>query len=161
MGVFNPIAWSFVRPMIRSRDTILDRLRVAAQFIRDHNTRMSRTSPFASTTGYRQCFTPLIADWLVALTNAKKMWGVGLCFLRLRNVKGFKWNQKRVYRGLELNMRIKLRQRLQREKPEPLAVRETPNEIWSMRCRGRRMHAFAERATSWPISLRMVDPSER
>ena len=31
----------------------------------------------------------LIADWLVALTNAKKTWGFGLCFLHLRNVKGF------------------------------------------------------------------------
>jgi len=39
----------------------------------------------------------LIADWLLALTNAKKTWGFGLCFLHLRNVKGFKWNHKRVY----------------------------------------------------------------
>ena len=30
----------------------------------------------------------LIADWLVALTNAKKTWGFGLCFLHLRNVQG-------------------------------------------------------------------------
>jgi putative transposase len=77
----------------------------------------------------------LIADWLVALTTAKKSWGFGLCFLHLRNVKGFKWNHKRVYRiyrALELNMRIKPRKRLQREKPEPLAVPETPNEVWSM-----------------------------
>ena len=77
----------------------------------------------------------LIADWLVALTNAKKTWGFGLCFLHLRNVKGFKWNHKRVYRiyrELELNMRIKSRKRLQREKPEPLAVPEAPNEVWSM-----------------------------
>jgi len=38
----------------------------------------------------------LIADWLVALTTAKKTWGFGLCFLHLRNVKGFGWNHKRV-----------------------------------------------------------------
>ena len=77
----------------------------------------------------------LIADWLLTLTNAKKTWGFGLCFLHLRNVKGFKWNHKRVYRiylELELNMRIKPRKRLQREKPEPLAVPEAPNEVWSM-----------------------------
>jgi len=79
----------------------------------------------------------LIADWLLALTNAKKTWGFGLCFLHLnlRNVKGFGWNHKRVdriYRELELNMRIKPRKRLQREKPEPLMVPEAPNEIWSM-----------------------------
>ena len=29
-----------------------------------------------------------IADLLVGLTNAKKTWGFGLCFLYLRNVKG-------------------------------------------------------------------------
>ena len=62
----------------------------------------------------------MIADWLVALTHAKKTWGFGLCFLHLRNVKGFKRNHKRVYRiyrELELHMRIKPRKRLQREKP--------------------------------------------
>lgn len=77
----------------------------------------------------------LIADLLIALTTAKRTWGFGLCFLHLRNVKGFKWNHKRVYRiyrDLELNMRIKPRKRLQREKPEPLAVPEAPNEVWSM-----------------------------
>lgn len=54
----------------------------------------------------------LIADWRVTLTNAKKTWGFGLCFLPLRNVKGFGWNHKRVYRlyrELELSMRIKPR----------------------------------------------------
>jgi len=29
-----------------------------------------------------------IADWLAALTDARKTWGFGLCFLHLRNVKG-------------------------------------------------------------------------
>jgi putative transposase len=65
----------------------------------------------------------VIADWLVRLTNNQRNWGFGLCFLYLRNVKGFKWNHKRVYRiyrELELNLRIKPRQRLVREKPLPL-----------------------------------------
>lgn len=76
-----------------------------------------------------------IADHLLALTEAKKMWGLGLCYLYLRNVKGFGWNHKRVYRiyrELELNMRIKPRKRLQRDRPEPLAVPEAANEVWSM-----------------------------
>lgn len=30
-----------------------------------------------------------IADWLLRLTEANKRWGFGLCFLYLRNVKGF------------------------------------------------------------------------
>jgi putative transposase len=76
-----------------------------------------------------------IADLLLGLTTAKKTWGFGLCFLYLRNVQGHGWNHKRVYRiyrELELNLRIKPRKRLKREKPDELAVPETPNEVWSM-----------------------------
>jgi putative transposase len=77
----------------------------------------------------------LIADLLVALTQAHRTWGFGLCFLYLRNVKGHSWNHKRVYRiyrELELNLRIKPRKRLVRETPEPLAVPTEPNTTWSM-----------------------------
>lgn len=77
----------------------------------------------------------IIADWLIRLTNNQRNWGFGLCFLYLRNVKGFKWNHKRVYRiyrELELNLRIKPRQRLVREKPLPLAVPTAINQCWSM-----------------------------
>ncbi|WP_375543806.1 hypothetical protein [Leisingera aquaemixtae] len=35
----------------------------------------------------------------------------------------------RIYRELELNLRIKLRKRLKREKKDDLAVLEAPNEI--------------------------------
>ena len=76
-----------------------------------------------------------IADWLLRLTDNHRNWGFGLCYLYLRNVKGFKWNHKRIYRiykELELNLRIKPRKRLNREKPEPLAVPEAINEVWSM-----------------------------
>ncbi len=76
-----------------------------------------------------------IADWLVRLTGNRRTWGFGLCFLYLRNVKGFGWNHKRVYRiyrELELNLRIKPRKRLQRLKPEPLTVPDRPNQTWSM-----------------------------
>jgi hypothetical protein len=31
-----------------------------------------------------------IADWLVRLTTTYRTWGFGLCFLYLRNVKGFR-----------------------------------------------------------------------
>lgn len=77
----------------------------------------------------------LIADWLVRLTYNQKNWGFGLCFLHLRNVKGYTWNHKRVYRiyrELELNLRIKPRKRLVRERPQPLAVPEAINHVWSM-----------------------------
>ena len=77
----------------------------------------------------------VIADWLVRLTNNQRNWGFGLCFLYLRNVKGFQWNHKRVYRiyrALELNLRIKPRKRLVRERPLPLAVPSAINQVWSM-----------------------------
>lgn len=76
-----------------------------------------------------------IADWLVRLTYNQRNWGFGLCFLHLRNAKGFGWNHKRVYRiyrELELNLRIKPKKRIVREKPEPLAVPQTINQVWSM-----------------------------
>jgi len=76
-----------------------------------------------------------IADRLIRLTHNQKDWGFGLCRDYLRNVKGFGWNHKRIYRiycDLELNLRIKPKRRIQREKPLPLAVPDTPNEIWSM-----------------------------
>ncbi|WP_419779002.1 IS3 family transposase [Maridesulfovibrio sp.] len=77
----------------------------------------------------------LVTDWLVRLTHNQRNWGFGLCFLYLRNVQGFSWNHKRVYRiyrELELNMRIKPKKRLVREKPEPLSQPESANQVWSM-----------------------------
>lgn len=76
-----------------------------------------------------------IADWLIKLTNRDSDWGFGLCFDYLRNVKGFHWNHKRVYRiycELALNLRIKPRRRLKRHKPEPLKEPMKQNQVWSM-----------------------------
>lgn len=76
-----------------------------------------------------------IAHWLLTLTEMHKRWGFGLCFAYLRNVRGFPWNHKRVYRiyrELELNLRIKPRARLKRERPEMLSVPTAPNQVWSM-----------------------------
>ncbi|MDR5785284.1 IS3 family transposase [Caballeronia sp. LP003] len=76
-----------------------------------------------------------IADWLLNLTDNHRNWGFGLCFLYLRNVKGFGWNHKRVYRiyrELELNLRIKPRKRLVRQAPQPLVVPVSVNSVWSM-----------------------------
>ena len=66
-----------------------------------------------------------IAEWLLRLTENQRNWGFGLCFLYLRNVKGFAWNHKRVYRiykELELNLRIKPKKRMNRAKPELLKI---------------------------------------
>jgi putative transposase len=76
-----------------------------------------------------------IVDWLLRLTSTYRNWGFGLCFLYLRNGKGFAWNHKRVYQlyqELELNLRIKPKKRLVREKPETLIVPIAINEVLSM-----------------------------
>lgn len=77
----------------------------------------------------------LIADWLLRLTQTHKRWGFGLCYFYLRNTKGFGWNHKRVYRiyrELELNLRIKPRRRLKRDRPDPLGEATAINQVWSM-----------------------------
>ena len=76
-----------------------------------------------------------IAAHLMKLTATYRNWGFGMCFLYLRNVKKLMWNHKRVYRiyrELELNLRIKPKKRIVREKPEPLKVPTSVNETWSM-----------------------------
>jgi putative transposase len=83
----------------------------------------------------RTAETEVIADWLIRLTENRRNWGFGLCFLYLRNVKGYLWNHKRVYRiykELALNLRIKPKKRLCREKPEALSVPEANNDVWSL-----------------------------
>lgn len=77
----------------------------------------------------------VIADWLLRLVTTNKQWGFGLCYLHLRNVKGFVWNHKRVYRiyrELELNLRIKPRRRIKRNRPDQLSVPTAPNQVWSI-----------------------------
>ena len=74
----------------------------------------------------------LVADWLIRLTNNQRNWGFGLCFLYLRNVKGFQWSHKRVdriYRALELNLRIKPGKRLVRGRPLLLSVPTAINQV--------------------------------
>ena len=83
----------------------------------------------------RKAENEVIADWLTRLTGNRRNWGFGLCYLYLRNVRGYPWNHKRVYRiykELELNLRIKPKKRLCREAPQALSVPEEINEVWSL-----------------------------
>ena len=76
-----------------------------------------------------------IADWLIKLTEDESDWGFGLCFDYLRNVKGERWNHKRVYRiycDLTLNLRIRPRRRLKRNAPEPLKEPTAKDQVWSI-----------------------------
>lgn len=73
-----------------------------------------------------------IADWLLRLSVTHKRWGFGLCFLYLRNIKGYDWNHKRVYRiyrELELNLRIKPKRRIKRDKPSAIRCESLPREV--------------------------------
>ena len=72
---------------------------------------------------------------MIKLTEKESDWGFGLCFDYLRNVQGFTWNHKRVYRiycELALNLRIKPKRRLKRHAPEPLKEPMRPEQFWSM-----------------------------
>ncbi len=58
-----------------------------------------------------------------------------MCFLYLRNVKHYRFNHKRVYRiyrELELNLRIRPRRRIKRDRPLALGTATAINQIWSM-----------------------------
>ena len=71
----------------------------------------------------RDAENEFIAALLEGLTTAHRTWGFGLCFLHMRNVQRHAWNHKRVHRiycELELNLRIKPRRRIKRDKPEEL-----------------------------------------
>ena len=61
--------------------------------------------------------------------------GFGLCFLHFRSVQGLPYNHKRVYRidhELELNLRIKPRRRLKRDRPDLLDVPRQINTVRSI-----------------------------
>ncbi len=75
-----------------------------------------------------------IEEKLLALTRDNPRWGVLKCHQRLR-LEGFRWGfqrVRRIYRAVELNLRIKPRRRLKREKPEKLEVPDEPNEVFSL-----------------------------
>ena len=77
----------------------------------------------------------LIETWLLKLTQTHKRWGFSLCFNYLRNIQKFAWNHKRVlriYRELELNLRIKPKKRIIRNRPEALGIATDINQTWSM-----------------------------
>ncbi len=83
----------------------------------------------------RQAENEEIANWLIRLTDNNRNWGFGLSYLYLCNVKGFGWHHKRIYRiyrTLELNLRIKPKKRMLREKPAMLTVPTSINQVWSM-----------------------------
>ena len=83
----------------------------------------------------RQAENDAIAHWLERLTGNNRRWGIGLCYLYLRNVRGKLWSHKRVYRiyrELELNLRIKPKKRIARKKPAAVIVPASLNQVWSM-----------------------------
>ena len=58
-----------------------------------------------------------------------------LCYLHIRNVLGWKYNHKRIYRiycKLGLNLRLIPNKRLDRETPQPLEVPDAMDVTWSI-----------------------------
>lgn len=58
--------------------------------------------------------------------------GFWLHYVDLRNVRGYAWNYKRIYRiywDLKLDLRIKPRKRLIRQAPQPLTAPSHANQV--------------------------------
>ena len=75
-----------------------------------------------------------VVDVLTRLAESKPRWGFGLMFDWLR-LHGHPWNHKRVYRvykELELNLRIKPKRRFPSRDPVPLDDAQQPNDCWSL-----------------------------
>jgi putative transposase len=73
-----------------------------------------------------------VVNWLLRLKDNHHNWGFGLCFF-LSSVTNFTWNHKRlclVYKELELNLWVKPRKRLVRERPQALTVPQGINQVW-------------------------------
>lgn len=71
---------------------------------------------------------------LLRLAESKPRWGFRLMFDWLR-MHDYKWNHKRVYRvykELELNLRIKPKKRLPARESVPLDEAQEPNDCWSL-----------------------------
>ena len=119
-----------------------ERREMAVQANQNHNLSQRLISETFSISISCYCYKPIlssenefIANWLLRLTENHKRWGFGLCYFYLRNVKKFGWNHKRIYRiyrKLELNLRIKPRRRIKRNKPDALSVPVAINQVWSM-----------------------------
>ena len=75
-----------------------------------------------------------VIDVLLRLAQSRPRWGFGLMFDWIRS-RGANWNHKRVYRvykELELNLRIKPKKRLAWRDPVPLDQATEPNDCWSL-----------------------------
>ena len=75
-----------------------------------------------------------IVDVLMRLAESKPRWGFGLMFDWAR-LHEYEWNHKRVYRvykKLELNLRIKPKRRFPARNPVPLDEAQKPNDCWSL-----------------------------
>jgi putative transposase len=79
----------------------------------------------------------IIVDVLTRLAESRPRWGFGLMFdwIRLQAYPRKGWNHKRVYRvykELELNLRIKPKRRFPSRDPVPLDEAKRPNDCWSL-----------------------------
>jgi len=75
-----------------------------------------------------------VIDVLTRLADSRPRWGFGLMFDWIRN-KRHAWNHKRVYRvykELELHLRIKPKRRFPSRDRVPLNEAEQPNDCWSL-----------------------------
>ncbi len=74
-----------------------------------------------------------VIDALSRLARDKPGLGFWKLYARLRR-QGYSWNHKRVWRvycRMKLNLRRRVKQRIPGRTPQPLAVPQAPNRVWS------------------------------
>lgn len=75
-----------------------------------------------------------IRESLKTLAARQPRWGFPKMYAYLKN-QGRSWNHKRVrriYRAMQLNLRVKPKKRLPRREPQPLVAPEGANHSWSL-----------------------------
>ena len=76
---------------------------------------------------------PLI-DAINAVVDKRPRWGFWKCFRRLRS-DGHGWNHKRVYRvycGMRLNLKRKVKKRVMTRERQPLLASSALNRVWAL-----------------------------
>jgi hypothetical protein len=100
----------------------------------------------------------MIVKHLTPILNVSDIQQSFSWFEKLGWKKGWDWG---TYRELEVNLRIKPKKRLVRERPEPLAVPDAINEVWSMDFMHDQRGALLAWAERQGIHLEHIHPGKR
>jgi putative transposase len=94
---------------------------------------LPRSALYKPTADHAVRDAPLI-DAINAVVDKRPRWGFWKCFRRLRS-DGHGWNHKRVYRvycGMRLNLKRKVKKRVMTRERQPLLASSALNRVWAL-----------------------------